>query len=124
MSQNPNKSLPIAEIARFFSLGHFSKVYPYLHEEAVWIVIGENCFSGKEAIIANCEQVAAYFDSVTTHFNLQTCIAEGNHVAIQGTAQFYRAGKLLSEIAACDVYQFSVDSQIVSINSYCISSAK
>lgn len=57
-----------AEIAKSFSIGEFEKTYKSIAENAEWIVVEENNFVGKKAIIDNCEQVANYFKSVTTNF--------------------------------------------------------
>jgi Zn/Cd-binding protein ZinT len=57
-----------AEISRTFSIGEFSRVYPYLADNIIWKVVGENEFIGKKSVVKNCEQVRQYFDSVTTDF--------------------------------------------------------
>jgi hypothetical protein len=67
----------ITEIAKSFSNGAFEKTYPFIAEDAEWIVIEENHFIGKQAVMDNCEQVSAYFKSVTTHFttiNIISCV--------------------------------------------------
>ena len=53
------------EIAKAFSNGEFEKSRDYIWENAVWIVVEENTFIGRRAILDNCEQVKNYFQSVT-----------------------------------------------------------
>ncbi|GAA5225023.1 nuclear transport factor 2 family protein [Membranihabitans marinus] len=108
------------EIAKAFSNGEFEKTYDYIAENAEWIVIEEDKFTGKQAIIDNCEQVGSYFESVTTDFKTLNIIAEGNNVVIIGTAEFLRDGKRVSFVSACDVYEFNDANQIQKITSYCI----
>ena len=64
-------SLTLKQIAASFSVGQFDKVYQHLSENIIWNVVGENSFVGKKSVIDNCEQVAAYFKSVTTNFTTE-----------------------------------------------------
>jgi ABC-type taurine transport system substrate-binding protein len=109
-------------IAKAFSNGEFEKTYDFIAKNAEWIVIEEDKFTGKQAIIDNCEQVGKYFKSVTTNFKTLNIIDGGNNVAVSGTAEFLREGKRVSFVSACDVYEFNEDSQIQKITSYCIQS--
>lgn len=111
-----------AEIAKSFSNGDFEKTYAFISDTAVWTVVGESKFAGRQAIIENCEKVGNYFKSVETDFNTLSVISDGNKVAIEGTAAFIRDGKRVSFISACDVYEFNKDGKISSITSYCIQS--
>ncbi len=108
------------EVAQNFSMGEFSSVYDRIAEKAVWTVLGENEYTGKDAILNYCEQVSSYFRSVETKFATTHIIAEGRKVVVSGTAEFIRGGKTVSFISACDVYEFSETDQIEKISSYCI----
>lgn len=115
MEQNQQK-----EIAAAFSTGKFELVYDYLADDINWTVVGESKFSGKEAVIKNCKKTAAYFNSVTTVFNIAHAIADNNKVAINGTAEFIRNNKRVAFIRACDVYEFNEAGFLQTITSYCI----
>lgn len=110
------------EIAKAFSIGEFEKTNKYISENAVWTVVEEDKFVGKQAIIDYCEQVGNYFKSVTTDFKTLNIIAEGNKVVVNGTAEFMRENKRVSFVSACDVYEFDDNHQIQNITSYCIQS--
>ncbi len=112
------------EIALAFSNGEFEKTVEYIADEAAWEVVEENTFVGKDAIIENCNQVAAYFKSVTTDFKTLNIIAQDHKVVINGTAEFSRNGQRVSFVSACDLYEFNINGQIQRITSYCIVSAK
>jgi ketosteroid isomerase-like protein len=112
--------MTIKSIARAFSNGEFETVFDYIAEDAVWEVVEENMFHGKSAIIDNCKQVAAYFQTVTTHFETLNVIAEGNRVAVNGTAEFIKEGKRVSFVKASDLYEFNDQQHIQKITSYCI----
>jgi hypothetical protein len=107
-------------IATHFSNGAFEKVYSFLANDIVWEIVGENTFTGKEAVMNNCTQVAAYFASVTTVFATQNIVANNNLVAINGTAEFLKQGKQVAYVQACDMYQFNKEGMIKKITSYCI----
>ncbi|TKC05857.1 nuclear transport factor 2 family protein [Pedobacter frigoris] len=110
------------EIAKAFSNGEFEKTNKFISENAVWTVVEEDTFIGRQAIIDNCEQVGNYFQSVITDFKTLNIIAEGNKVVISGTAEFLRDKKRISFVSACDIYEFDDTNQIQSITSYCIQS--
>ncbi|MBL7843374.1 MAG: nuclear transport factor 2 family protein [Cyclobacteriaceae bacterium] len=110
------------EIAKAFSNGEFEKTYNFIAENSEWIVVEENTFKGKKAIIENCNQVGSYFKSVTTDFRTHNIIVDENKVVINGTAEFLRDNKRVSFVSACDVYEFNDDNQIQKITSYCIQS--
>jgi hypothetical protein len=108
------------DIAEAFSYGEFEKIYDYISDNAVWAIIEENSFTGRQAIIDNCEQVGNYFKSVTTIFKTQNIIADRNKVVINGTAEFLRDNIRISFVSACDIYEFNDNNQIQTITSYCI----
>ncbi len=110
------------ELAKAFSNGEFEKTNNFISENAVWNVVEENAFIGKQAILDNCEQVGNYFQSVTTEFKTLNIITDGNKVVINGTAEFLREKKRVSFVSACDIYEFNDDNLIQKITSYCIQS--
>jgi ketosteroid isomerase-like protein len=112
--------LTIQQMAAAFSCGQFDKVYSYMADDVSWHIIGENSFVGKQAVVANCEQVAAYFKTVTTIFKTENVIVGNNQVAIDGTAEFAKGGKQVAYVWACDVYLFNDNNQLAKITSYCI----
>jgi hypothetical protein len=108
------------EIAQAFSGGQFEKCLDYLTNHTTWNTPGERLLTGRSEIEPFCKDIAAYFSSVTTHFKQLNVIENDRCVAINGTAEFVRAGKPVAFISSCDVYEFDTDNKIVSINSYCI----
>lgn len=109
-------------IAIKFSNGEFKDVYDFIASDAEWIVVEENHFNGKKAIIENCEQVSEYFKSVKVDFKTLNVISNKNKVAINGTAEFFRDNKRISFVSSCDLYEFNQENQIQNITSYCIQS--
>lgn len=108
------------EITKSFSKGELEKVYNNNTENAIWTVIEENKFVDKQAIIANFEQVANYFKSVTSNFETLNIISEANKVVTKGTAEFLRDNERMSFVSVCDFYEFTIDNQIQKVTSYCI----
>ena len=114
------KQVTKTEIAIAFSNGEFDKTDDFIADDAVWEVVDEDLFKGKNAIIENCNQVAQYFKSVTTDFKTLNIISEDKKVVVNGTAEFFRDGKQDSFVSACDIYEFNDKNQILKITSYCI----
>ncbi|NBL65850.1 hypothetical protein GV828_11620 [Flavobacterium sp. NST-5] len=112
------------QIAEAFSTGAFEKTYEFIAENAEWIVVEENHFKGKQAILQNCEKVAAYFKSVTTDFKTFNIIANQNKVVINGTAEFKKNNQRVAFVSACDLYEYNHDNKIQKITSYCIPSKR
>ncbi|NOU20037.1 MAG: nuclear transport factor 2 family protein [Bacteroidales bacterium] len=112
--------MTITEIATAFANGQFEQTFPYLSDNVEWIVIEQNKFVGKNAVLKNCKQVSNYFKSITTYFNTLNVISDNNKVVINGTAEFLRDRKQLSFVSACDVYEFDDNKQLVRITSYCV----
>lgn len=107
-------------IASNFSLGKFAEVYDDLADGICWEIVGEKTLTGKSNVVAHCQNIAAYFKSISTDFNIQQTISENNKVVIMGVGEFIRVGITVSKISACDVYLFDPDQKITSISSYCI----
>ena len=78
------------EIAESFSNGKFELTFPYLSENIIWNVVGENQFTGKIEVINNCRRTSEYFKSVETNFQTEDSIVTDNKVVIRGTGEFRR----------------------------------
>lgn len=112
------------EIAESFSNGNFELTFPYLAENIVWNVVGENLFNGKIKVIENCKQTSEYFKSIETDFKTEDVIVAEDKVIIRGTGEFIRDGKRVNLITACDVYEFNDNNELKAITSYCIPDKK
>ncbi len=112
------------DISTAFSNGAFENLYEFIADNAVWIVVEENTFTGKQAIVDNCKQVSNYINSVTTKFETINIIEEGKIVVVNGTAEFLKNNKRISFVSACDLYEFNDKDQIQKITSYCIQQSK
>src|SRR5688500_2187470 len=110
------------QIAEAFSNGRFDLTYPFLADDIEWNIVEENKFSGKQAVIENCDRTASYFKSVTTNFETHNIIADEKKIVINGTAEFLRDNKRVSFVSACDVYEFNDKDELEKISSYCIQS--
>ncbi|WP_422348722.1 hypothetical protein [Flagellimonas sp.] len=107
------------EIAVSFSNGNFETTFPYLSESIVWHIVGENTFKGKPEVVAHCKQTAEYFKMVQTEFITDDVMVTDSKIVVRGSAEFFRNGKQLNHILACDVYEFN-NKKLESIHSYCI----
>lgn len=108
------------EIAKLFSGGDFAKIESSLSENIEWNIY-ENFqkLEGKKSVIEFAENVAQYFQSVTTKFEMFGIIEEDNKIAIYGHAEFIKEGKTVNRVNSCDIYEFDQDEKIIKIHSYC-----
>jgi len=107
------------EIANLFSTGKFAETYPYLSDDIQWAIAGERELTGKPAVMEYCNQVAAYFSSVTARFKTNHIIEDENNIAIDGNAVFINKDCRETHVSSCDVYRFE-NGLLACINSYCI----
>jgi hypothetical protein len=108
------------EIASSFSLGRFEEVFESMSEEIKWEIVGEQTLVGKSNVVEHCQNIKAYFKSITTNFYIHHTIVENGKVVIVGLGEFIREGKTISKISACDVYEFDSEDKLLLISSYCI----
>lgn len=107
------------QVAEAFSNGRFLETYPYLAENITWEIVNEKTLEGKKAVMDNCDQTAAYFETVTTGFKTLNCICSGDFVVMNGTAVFINAKNKRTEVSACDMYRFE-NGLLAQVTSYCI----
>lgn len=108
------------EIAESFSAGKFENAFPYLAEDVVWKIVGDTEIVGKSQVVENCQQANNHGELEQNIFATDQIIKENNKVVIKGSGEFIRDGKRVNLIAACDVYEFNEQSQIIAISSFCI----
>ena len=110
-------SLDIQQIAEAFSRHRFAVTYPYLVDDIKWSIVGNEALVGREAVIDRCDESAKYLETVSTTFiKLKIARAE-TCVVVESIAQYQDQENQISNVASCDVYQFS-DERLVEITSY------
>ena len=108
------------QIAQAFSSGNFQSTYPYLSKHIQWSVINNFECIGKKEVIAQCDKTTIYFASISTEFKQIDVIECDTKVVITGTADLSKNGTHIEFISACDVYEFSTDTMLLKITSYCL----
>ena len=111
--------MEMAEIARLFSTGQFSRIEDVLAEAAVWDIIGEQRIAGAVAVLQHGRAIESYFNTVAHEFTVQAIHQCGHTVIVQGLALFRKLDQN-SRIAACDIYTFNDARKLMHIQSYCI----
>ncbi|MGZ5253679.1 MAG: hypothetical protein ACXWCT_04675, partial [Flavitalea sp.] len=69
------------EIAEAFSSGKFDITYDRLANNIEWTVFGEKVLQGKEQVIAECNEVKEYFNSISTEFTTYNSIGNGDRIS-------------------------------------------
>ncbi|HEY0640202.1 MAG TPA: nuclear transport factor 2 family protein [Pseudonocardiaceae bacterium] len=109
-------------MAEAFSRHRFTEVYPVLADDVVWTVMGERVMVGREAVIAACEESAAYLAGVTTEFGRFLVVDGGNAVVVDTRATYTDAEDAVFRVSSCDVYEF-VGRRLVAITSYTVATS-
>ena len=78
----------IGEIARAFSGHRFEAAYPHLADDVSWSIFGDRELTGKEAVMAACEESASYLAEVTTEFRRFRALAGEDWVVIDSLAEY------------------------------------
>jgi len=105
------------EIAESFSTHNFADTFSYLSDEILWNNIGGELVTGKQAIMASCDESLEYLSHVQTNLiNLKSTVGQ-NSVVIETLTEYIDTNNTKSTVASCDVYDFT-DGKLVSITSY------
>ena len=107
------------QIAEAFSRHDFANTYPYLLDTVQWNLIGSQVLTGKQAIIAACEQSSAYLETVTTRFDKFLILATRNDIVIDSLSTYTAGEQPRSTVASCDWYRFE-HGKLAEITSYTI----
>jgi hypothetical protein len=105
------------QIAEAFSSHDFASVHPYLAEDVSWQLVGGEVLSGREAVLRQCEESAAYLATVTVAFSKFRILSGEAHVVIESVADYLEAGTSSSRVASCDTYRFD-GQRLIEITSY------
>lgn len=106
------------KIAEAFSRHRFDEVYPYLHEDVRWTLVGDREIVGRDEVVTTCAQSAAYLSGVTSTFRKVKVVAADSCVVVDCEVD-YAEGGTTSRIASCDLYDFT-DGRLTAITSYTV----
>ncbi|GAB3818675.1 nuclear transport factor 2 family protein [Kribbella italica] len=107
----------IQEVAEAFSRHRFSEVYPFLHPEVTWTLVGAAKLVGQEQVVQACENALAELARSTTQFLRFKTIANADSVAVHSVARYVDAKWQSSFVSSCDLYEFT-QGHLTSITSY------
>ena len=107
------------EIAQAFSSHRFDEALPYLADDIVWGLVGDEPVLGRDAVATLCRRSAEDLTDVTTEFQRFRTVVGGDSVVVDSLARYTEAGGDVSVVASCDIYDF-VDGRVTEIVSYTI----
>jgi len=61
-------NLDIDQIAEAFCSHRFAETFPYMADEIKWNVIGRGEFSGREAVMAQCNKEVKFLKIISTTY--------------------------------------------------------
>lgn len=109
----------IQEIGEAFSRHDFAEVYPHLAADVRWELIGGSPVTGRDAVIATCEESLGFLAQVTTEFGQLRSIVGADAVVVDSLAEYVTSEGDKSVVASCDIYDF-VNGEVVTITSYTV----
>lgn len=107
----------IQEVAEAFSRHRFSEVYPFLHPEVTWTLVGAAKLQGQEQIVQACESALVGLGRTTSQVLRFKTIANADSVAVHAVTRYVDAKWQSSIVSSCDLYEFT-QGHLTSIISY------
>lgn len=104
-------------IAEAFSGHRFADTYDHLADDVQWIAVGEGETTGKDAVIAACEDAVAELATTSTQFTRFVVAADDDTAAVDVIGRYSSPDGTTSIVSSCDFYEFH-HGQIVRITSY------
>lgn len=113
-------SIPKLEIAQAFSQHRFEETVPHLSDDVRWNLVGGEQIRGKDAVLAECRNSAAYLSGVLTHFRRFRAVAGESRVVVESETEYLdKSDDSLSVVASCDIYAFKGE-RLCGITSYTV----
>ena len=109
----------ISEIAEAFSRHEFVRTFPHMDDDIEWAQIGEGHVRGKADVVTTCERSNEYLAGVRTTFSRFKTVAAEKCVVIDSRAEYVDAKGESSQVASCDIYDFS-DGSLAAITTYAV----
>ena len=119
MSATPEQIAAPEEIAQAFSSHRFEEALPYLADDIVWSLVGDEPVLGRAAVENLCHKSAADLVDVTTEFQRFRTVVGGDSVVVDSLARYTERDGDVSVVASCDIYDF-VDGRVTEIVSYTV----
>jgi hypothetical protein len=108
----------VRAIAEAFSRHQFTAVYPYLHEDVTWTLVGDRRLAGRAEVVATCERSAAYLAEVGSTFRRVKVVEAGSCVVVECEVEYAEPART-SRVSSCDLYDFT-DGRLTGITSYTV----
>ena len=109
--------LTIEEIALAISGHRFAEAYPYLADDIAWTIVGSDAYAGRQAVIAACDQSAAYLAGVASDIVRSRTVVGDDAVVVDTLTRYVDPDGGVSTVASCDIYDFA-DGLLTAIVSY------
>ena len=105
------------ETAQAFSGHRFAEAYPMLADDVVWDNVNGPQLSGRDAVIAACEETLGFLRHATTTFSRFVTVTGEDAVVVDVEARYVDDDGSDATVASCDLYTFA-DGVVTAIRSY------
>jgi hypothetical protein len=107
------------QVAEAFSRHDFAAAYPHIADDVHWVNVGGEAYRGKDALVEACTASAEYLAGVRTEFTRFRVVDSGSCVVIDSAATYSSPAGERSQVASCDLYDFTGD-VLTAITSYTV----
>lgn len=107
-------------LAEAFSRHRFAEVYPHLAAGVRWEIVGDRVIDGRDAVIAACDESAAFLAAATTDFTAFRVVAGATTAVVDSRATYRDADGGVFPVASCDLYDVDDAGALVAITSYTV----
>ncbi|ADB31685.1 hypothetical protein Kfla_2617 [Kribbella flavida DSM 17836] len=107
----------ILQVAEAFSAHRFSEVYPFLHPEVTWTLVGAARLEGREQVVQACETALGQLAQTTSQVLRFKTVANADAVVIDTVTRYVDKKWQSSFVSACDIFEFT-QGHLTAITSY------
>lgn len=107
------------DVAEAFSRHRFRETYDRLAPDIVWVAVGAASTTGRDEVIAVCENTLAELADTSTEFVRFLTVSDARAAVVDSIGHYTDSLGATSAVASCDIYEFR-DGLIPRITSYTV----
>lgn len=107
------------DVAEAFSRHRFRETYDHLAPDIVWVAVGAASTTGRDEVIAVCENTLAELADTSTKFVRFLTVSDARSAVVDSIGHYTDSLGATSAVASCDIYKFR-DGLIARITSYTV----
>ncbi|TWD83153.1 hypothetical protein FB561_4311 [Kribbella amoyensis] len=107
----------IQQVAEAFATHRYSEVYPFLHPQVTWTLVGAARLQGRDEVVVACEGALERMARSSKQFLRFKTIASADAVVVDAVTRYVDQLWQSSFISSCDILEFT-QGNLTAITSY------